>query len=71
MKTEVIKLELIDRLIKIQEISTLKKLEKLVAQAELEARSIDSVKAINKGDTITLDKFGTENEKWLKTNSTK
>ncbi|HNP19145.1 MAG TPA: hypothetical protein PKL31_11965 [Fulvivirga sp.] len=47
---------------KIRETSTLEKVEKLVIQVEMEARTKESLKAIEKGDVLAIDDFKKENE---------
>ena len=66
MNEETIKLGLIDRLMKVHEVATLKRMEKLIIQAEMEARAEKSLQAIEKGEVVTLKQFGNENRKWLK-----
>ena len=66
MNEETIKLGLIDRLMKVHEVATLKRMEKLIIQAEMEARAEKSMQAIEKGEVVTLRKFSNENRKWLK-----
>ena len=71
MRTETIKLSLINRLMKVHEVSTLQRMEDLIIQAEMESRAEKSLKAIEKGDIIEIDQFRKENKQWLKQNSTK
>ncbi|MFT7031720.1 MAG: hypothetical protein ACJA2S_000215 [Cyclobacteriaceae bacterium] len=71
MRTETIKLGLIDRLMKVQEVSTLQRMEKLIIQAEMESRAEKSLKAIEKGDVLSMDDFRKENSQWLKEKYTK
>ncbi|MEQ6121061.1 hypothetical protein [Reichenbachiella sp. MALMAid0571] len=66
MKTETIKLGLIDRLMKIQEVSTLQRMEQLIIQAEVESRAEESLKAIEEGDVLSMDEFRKENKQWIK-----
>ncbi len=66
MSTETIKLGLINRLMKVTEASTLKRMEKLITQAEMESRTEKSLKAIRKGDVLSTDEFGKENRQWLR-----
>jgi len=66
MSAETIKLGLIDRLMKVTEASTLKRMEKLITQAEMESRTEKSLKAIRKGDVLSIYEFGNENRQWLK-----
>ncbi|MEQ8475698.1 hypothetical protein [Fulvivirga sp.] len=71
MRAEIIKLELIDRLMKISEASTLKKVEKLMIQVEMESRAEASMKAIDEGDVLSIDEFKKENQQWLKKKHTR
>lgn len=71
MKTETIKLGLIERLIKVQKASTLERIEELIIQAEMESRADDSLVAIDNGDVVSLDQFRKENRQWVKKNHTK
>jgi len=71
MKTETIKLGLIDRLMKVQEASTLQRMEKLITQAELESRAEESLKAIEKGEVLSTDEFSKQNRQWVKKKYTK
>jgi hypothetical protein len=66
MNEESIKLGLIDRLMKVHEVTTLKRMEKLIIQAEMEARAEKSLQAAEKGEVVTLKQFNSENRKWLK-----
>jgi len=68
MEAETIKLGIIDRLMKIQNTSALKRVEELLTQAELESRAEDSLKAIKKGDVLSIDELGNENEQWRNQN---
>ena len=71
MRTETIKLSLIDRLMKVKEASTLQRMEKLITQAEMESRAEESLKAIDKGDVLSMDEFSKQNKQWLKKRYTK
>ncbi|MCK5280005.1 MAG: hypothetical protein KAI99_06525 [Cyclobacteriaceae bacterium] len=71
MKTESLKLGLIERLMRVQETSTLKRIEKLITQAEIESRAEESLKAIEKGEALSIDEFRKENRQWLKKKYTK
>lgn len=68
MTAESLKLGIIDRLMKIENTSALKRMDELITQAELELRSEESIKAIDKGDILTVDSFRSENEEWRKKN---
>ena len=71
MRTETIKLSLIDRLMKVKEASTLQRMEKLITQAEMESRAEESLKAIDNGDVLSMNEFSKENKEWLKKKHTK
>lgn len=66
MKTETLKLGLIERLMRVQKTSTLKRMDQLITQAEMEARTEESITAIKKGDVISIDDFRRENQQWAK-----
>ena len=66
MRTETIKLGLIDRFMRVHEVSTLQRMEKLIIQAEMESRAEKSIEAIEKGDVLSVDEFSKENRQWLK-----
>lgn len=68
MKAETLKLGIIDRLMKIKNTSALKRMDELITQAELESRADESLKAIDKGDVLSIDAFRKENEAWRKKN---
>jgi len=71
MRAETIKLSLVDRLMRVKEASTLQRMEKLITQAEMESRAEKSLKAIDKGDVLSMDEFSKENKQWLKKKYTK
>lgn len=71
MKTETLKLALIERLMKVHKTSTLERMDHLITQVEMEARSQESLEAIKQGDIISLDELRRENRKWAKENYTK
>lgn len=68
MEAETIKLGIIDRLMKMQNTSVLKRVEEFLTQAELESRAEESLKAIKKGDVLSIDGFRSENEQWRNQN---
>jgi len=51
---------------KIDKSTKLEKFEDLNMHAEMQARLMESLKAIEKGEVVTLDEFRQMNEKWLK-----
>jgi hypothetical protein len=71
MTVEKMKLELINRVMKIEKSSMLERLEELFIQAEMEARTEESLESIRKGEVLTLNEFKKSNEEWLKKSATK
>lgn len=61
------KLELIDRLMKVDERKTLDKVEELLVQAEMQARTDESMQDITNGNVVSLEEFTKGNKEWLKT----
>jgi hypothetical protein len=57
--------------VKIEKSSSLEKLEDLFIQAEMEARTKESLEAIRNGEVLTLDEFIKSNKEWLKKTVTK
>lgn len=68
MKAETLKLEIIDRVMKIQNESALERMDELITQAELESQANESLKAIDKGNVLSIDSFRKENEAWRRGN---
>ena len=66
MKAEIIKLGLIERLLKVNDMAALQRIEELIIQAELEYRAEESLEAIRKGEILSLDEFRKENQQWAK-----
>ncbi len=56
---------------KIEKSSSLEILENPFIQAEMEARTKESLEAIRNGEVLTLDEFLKSNEEWLKKTVTK
>jgi hypothetical protein len=56
---------------KIEKSSSLEILEDPFIQAEMEARTKESLEAIRIGEVLTLDEFLKSNEEWLKKTVTK
>lgn len=71
MTKEKRKLELIKGAIKIEKSSSIEKLDDLFVQAEMEARTEESLEAIRNGEVLTLDEFIKSNKEWLKKTVTK
>ena len=49
----------------------IEKLDDFLVQAEMEARSEESLEAIRNGEVLTLDEFFKSNEEWVKKSVTK
>lgn len=71
MKAETLKLGLIERLMKLQKVSALERVEKSITQVEMETRAEESMEAIRKGETLSIAEFKCENRKWAKERYTK
>lgn len=71
MKEASLKLELIERLMKLQNTSTLKRLDQLITQAEMEDRAERSLENIEKDEVLSLEEFKKENLKWMKRKNSK
>jgi|3_EtaG_2_1085321.scaffolds.fasta_scaffold19877_1 hypothetical protein len=71
MKAESIKLGLIERLMRENNVSILERMNELITQAEMENAAKNSLEAINKVEVMSLDDFKKENQKWTKKNYTK
>jgi hypothetical protein len=56
---------------KIEKSSSLEIVEDPFIQAEMEARTKESLQAIRNGEVLTLDEFFKSNEEWLKKTVTK
>jgi hypothetical protein len=56
---------------KIEKSSSVEILENPFIQAEMEARTNESLQAIRNGEVLTLDEFFKSNEEWLKKTVTK
>jgi hypothetical protein len=57
--------------VKFEKSSSLEILEDPFIQAEMEARTKESLEAIRNGEVLTLDEFLKSNEEWLKKTVTK
>ena len=71
MTIEKRKLEGKKEVIETEKSSSLEKLDDLFVQAEMEARTEESLEAIRNGEVLTLDEFFKSNEEWLKKTVTK
>lgn len=68
MTVEKLKLNLIERVMKIDKSATLQRVEDLIIQAEMEARAKESIESIEKGEVHSLSEFRQMNQKWLTEN---
>ena len=66
MTVEKLKLNLIQRVMKIEKTSTLERIEDMLIQEEMEARLKESLEDIKEGRVHTLEEFKQMNEKWWK-----
>lgn len=66
MKAETLKLGLIERLMKLQKVSALERVEKSITLVEMEARAEESMEAVRKGETLSIAEFKSENRKWAR-----
>ena len=71
MTVEKLKLNLIERVMKIDKSSTLQRVEGLIIQAEMEARAKESIDCFEKGEVHSLEEFRQMNQKWLTENAMK
>ncbi|WP_075349204.1 hypothetical protein [Algoriphagus marinus] len=71
MTLETLKLELIERVMKVEKASTLERIENILVQEEMQSRLNESLEAIEKGEVSTLDEFARSNQEWLKKRSSK
>lgn len=65
------KLSLIERLMRVRSQETLKLVEEILIRADMESRAIESEKAIENGNVVSLDEFTQKNRDWLKKRSSK
>jgi hypothetical protein len=66
MNREKLKLNLIQRVMKINETAMLEKIEDLIIQEEMEARLKESLEDIKEGKVHSLVEFKQMNEVWFK-----
>lgn len=66
MNAEKLKLNLIQRVMKIEKTATLERIEDLMIQEEMEARFQESLEDIKEGRVHSLEEFKQMNEKWWK-----
>ncbi|SEF70577.1 hypothetical protein SAMN03080598_01076 [Algoriphagus boritolerans DSM 17298 = JCM 18970] len=66
MNAEKLKLNLIQRVMKIENTETLERIEDLMIQKEMEARFQESLEDIKEGRVHSLEEFKQMNEKWWK-----
>ena len=66
MNAEKLKLNLIQRVMKIEKTATLERIEDLIIQEEMESRFQESLEDIKEGRVHSLEEFKQMNEKWWK-----
>ena len=66
MNAEKLKLNLIQRVMRIEKTATLERIEDLMIQEEMEARFQESLEDIKEGRVHSLEEFKHMNEKWWK-----
>ena len=66
MNAEKLKLNLIQRVMKIEKTATLERIEDLIIKEEMEARFKESLEDIKEGRVHSLEEFKQMNEKWWK-----
>ncbi len=71
MNAEKLKLNLIQRVMRIEKTATLERIEDLMIQEEMEARFQESLEDIKEGRVHSLEEFKQMNEKWWKERDTK
>ncbi|RJE70583.1 hypothetical protein BGP76_10880 [Reichenbachiella sp. MSK19-1] len=69
MKAETLKLGIIERLMKVQDTSTLQRMDQLITQAEMETRTLESMEAIERRDVVSIHEMRRENKEWIKGNT--
>jgi len=65
MNIEEKKIDLISRFIKLKEERAINQLELAITRLEMEERAEDSIRAIDSGNVISLNKFKAEAEEWM------
>ncbi len=71
MNIEAKKLELIQQLMLVDDEAILRQYERLLVQAGMQARTEESIHAIENGNVLTINEFRAGNKEWLKKRSTK
>jgi hypothetical protein len=71
VNAEKLKLNLIQRVMRIEKTATLERIEDLMIQEEMEARFQESLEDIKEGRVHSLEEFKQMNEKWWKELDTK
>lgn len=66
MNAEKLKLNLIQRVMRIEKTATLERIEDLMIQEEMESRFQESLEDIKEGRVHSLEEFKQMNEKWWK-----
>lgn len=65
------KLNLIERLMRIERHETLREIEELLIRAEMQFRAEEALQAIENNNVIDLDTFANKNKEWLKKRASK
>lgn len=65
------KLNLIERLMRVEHYETLAEIEELLKRAEIQFRVEESLKAIENNDVMDLETFTEKNKEWLKNKTSK
>jgi len=71
VNAEKLKLNLIQRVMKIEKTATLERIEDLIIQEEMQARFKESLEDIKEGRVHSLEEFKQMNEKWWKERASK
>lgn len=68
LEAETLKLNIIERLMRVNSTSALERLNDLITQAEMETGAGKSIQAIKKGELLSLDEFRQANKEWADRN---
>ena len=71
MSVEAKKLNVIERLILIRRESTLDRVVELLEQEEMQARTEESLQAIEQGETMTMTEFRNRSKQWFQNQPTR
>ena len=61
--------ELINRMMRIKQIGALNQLEDILVRLEMDSRAIESEKAIEEDDVMSLEEFSRKSNEWLLRNT--